>query len=416
MIARRRFITHGQVAALLGLLMAIGCEEPQTGPKRAGYREATVAHYHPDVAPEATTRPAATRPADFQFGMSGVGSPVMMVNGEPVTVPEILEPMIEDLTAKAKGLSEISYREYLTRRIVEQTSLEISRVLIYQEARKTFPEKADEIFTKEADRLIQDVVNARFSGVMARYEAHLKALDLSLPEMKERAKRQLMISQFLGEKFRPLLQNPPRGELLKYYREHEAEFTTPARAELFLIEVPILAELKEPMDQATAQEIAEARGRAVAQIRRAREEIESGIPFADVARQYSRGLQAARGGVVGEISPGALTQHWARAAEVLFTLAEGELSQPIETEPSILLVKCGRKTPARKAGFEECQEQLVRDIKDREFDELQRKYLMALEAKATVHRRHEFMLAVFAASPRPPGYESASSRGLRPEG
>lgn len=103
----------------------------------------------------ATTRPAEAQPASFQFGAVGVGSPVMVVNNEPVTISEVLEPMIDDLARRAKSLSENAYRDYLTRRIVEQVGLEISRIIIYQEAKKTFPDKAEEAFAKEADSVLQ---------------------------------------------------------------------------------------------------------------------------------------------------------------------------------------------------------------------------------------------------------------------
>ncbi|MEP0843246.1 MAG: peptidyl-prolyl cis-trans isomerase [Phycisphaerae bacterium] len=406
-----------QLLLALALSASGGCDKPQPTARQLAYRQATTAHYHPDLVnrpPE--TQPAESRPADFQFGARGAGSPVMVVNGEPVSVADVLEPMIEDLAAKAKGLSEAAYRDYLTQRIIEQTGLEISRVLIYQEARKTFPDKAGEVFAKEADKFVQEVVNARFGGVFARYEAHLKALDLTLADVKERAKRQMMVSQFLHERFKPLVQNPSRAELLKYYHEHEADFTTPEKAELFLIEVPLSVELKKPLGQATDAERAAARERALAQVRRAREEIESGVPFADVARQYSKGLQAALGGAVGEISPGSLTRHWAKAAEVLFTLEEGELSEPIDAGESIFLVRCGKKTPARRAGFEQSQEQIIRRLMDDQFSEMQRKYLTSLEAKATIQRRHEFMVAVFAAAPRPARFEARGrdeERGTR---
>lgn len=44
------------------------------------------------------------------------------------------------------------------------------------------------------------MINTRFGGVKARYEAHLKAMDLTFKEMKERTKRQMMVSQFLRER------------------------------------------------------------------------------------------------------------------------------------------------------------------------------------------------------------------------
>lgn len=416
-----RHVAAGLIAAALAT--STGCDKPKTGPKRADHAAAHSTYYHPDVQRRPTGQPetaasrpeAATQPVDFRFGRDPAGSPVMFVNGENLTVADVLEPIIDDLAPRSRSLSENAYRDFLVRRVVEQISMEISRIMIYQEARKTFPDKLDEAFAKEADKIIQEVIANRFGGVKARYEAHLKALDLTLPEMKERAKRQVMVGNYLRERFKPMIQNPPRSELLKYYQQHRDEFTTPAKAELFLIEIPIEAELGKPLTSALPDEMAAARERALNRLVRAREEIESGIAFADVARQYSKGLQAARGGEVGEISPGALTGRWARAAEVLFTLEEGQMSDPVDTPEAVFLIKCGKRQPAHQARFEESQSQIMNRLMDEQFNSLQRRYILELEAKATVRKRQEFTLAVLSAAPRPPQYDTARREAAQAE-
>jgi len=410
-----RHTTRTSVIAATAAALAVwvtGCKEPDFGPKRADYKLAHTAHYHPDVDrhPEtAATQPeAATQPADFRFGHGPVGSPILFVNSEAITVPEVLESIYEDLATRARSLSETSYRDYLIRRVAEQIGTEISRVIVYQEAKKTFPDKADEAFTKEADKIVTEITDNRFGGVRARYEQHLKTIGLSAPEMKERIKRQLMVAQFLREHFKPLIQNPSRSELLKYYREHQADFLTPPKADMLIIEIPLEAELNRPLANATSDQIAVARDRALAKIRRARDELDSGIDFADIARQYSRGLQAARGGAVGEVSPGSMAPRYKRPCEVLFSLEEGRVSDPIETPDAIFLVKCVKKAAAHQATFEESQIRIKNKLMDDQFDELQRKYITDLQSRSVIRRRNEFMLAVLSAAPRPPQYETAA--------
>lgn len=399
-------------AVSLAIFVA-GCKEPEYGPKRADYAVAHTARYHPDVQRQesAATRPeTTTQPADFRFGAAPAGTPILFVNGEAITVPEVLEPLYDDLAQRAKSLTEEAYRDYLVRRVSEQVAIEISRVMIYQEAVKSLPDKADEAFAKETDKIITDMINNRFGGVRARYEAYLRTVGLGMPEMKERLKRQLIVAQFLRDRFKPLIQSPSRGELLAYYRAHLDEFTTPASAEMFLIEIPLETDPKARPGSATIEQTVAARNQALAKARRAQEELESGVPFADVARQYSRGLQAARGGAVGEVSPGSMTQRYARPLEVLFTLEEGQVSEPIETVDAVFLVKCGRKTPARQASFEESQVQIINKLMDEHSDELQRKYITDLEKRAVIRRRTDFVLAVLSAAPRPPQYETASAQ------
>ncbi|GMU23616.1 MAG: hypothetical protein AMXMBFR13_36940 [Phycisphaerae bacterium] len=391
-----------------------GCDKPNTGPKRADHAAAHTARYHPDVQRRAATRPAdegesTTKPADFQFGANPVGSPIMFVNGEAVAVQDILEPLIEDLSEKARTLSEEGYRNYLISKVVEQISIEISRILVAQQAKEDFPDKLNELLEKEADRMITDVVNARFGGVHARYEAHLKAMDLTVKEMKERAKRQAMVTEFLHKRFKPMIQNPPRAELYRYYQQHLDDFTTPERAELLLIEIPLAAQLGKPLSAASSQEIAGAREEARQRLQRALQELESGIPFGDVARQYSKGLQASRGGEWGDIGPGALTGRWAKAGEVLFTLEEGQTSEIIDTPEALFIVRAGRKTPAQRTSFEESQKQIIEKLLGEQFNELQFQYVRELESKATIRRRSEFTYAVLSAAPRPARYAEAGA-------
>jgi hypothetical protein len=394
-----------------------GCKKADYGPKQADYKQAHTAHYHPDVKRSpggtvAASQPeATTRPADFRFGGKGpAGTPILFVNTEAITIPEVLEPLYDDLVERSKSLSEASYRDYLIRRVVDQVNLDISRVIIFQEAKTTFPDKADEAFAKETDKIIREMIDNRYGGVHARYEEHLKTVGVSAPEMKERIKKQLMVSQYLHEHFKPLIQNPSRAELFKYYQQHKADFATAPRAELFIVEIPLEAELQRALAAATPEQIAAARQRALTRIRRAREELDSGVEFAEVARQYSRGLQAARGGEVGEISPGSMTARYSRPVEALFKLEAGGMSDPIETADAVFLVKCGKKTPGHQGSFEESQAQIRNKLMDEQFEDLQRSYIARLEAKSVIRRRNEFLIAVLSAAPRPAEYEKTAAR------
>lgn len=398
-----------------GLATLSGCKQADRGPKHADYQVAHTAHYHPDVhrdaSGHATSQPASTtQPTDFRFGGGPLGSPILFVNAQAITVPQVLEPLYDDLCKNACTLSEGSYRNYLIQEVARQINDEISAVIIFQEAKKTFPDKADEAFGKEADKWITDVINNQYGGVYARYEEHLQAVGITSTEMKERTKRRMMIAQYLHEHFKPLLREPTRAELMKYYAEHKADFTTAARAEMFIIEVPVSAVLKKTPSAATSAELAGARMDALAQIRRAREELESGVDFGTVARQYSQGLQAVRGGAVGEVSPGSMTGRYVPACIALFALEEGQVSQPIETPEAAMLIKCGRKTPEHQGTFEECQNQIRAQLMKDQFQELQRNYILAMEAKSVIGQRDEFMLAVLSAAPRPPQYAT----GARP--
>src|SRR5690606_19611735 len=101
---------------------------------------------------------------------------------------------------------------------------------------------------------------------------------------------------------RPLLRDPSRQELMRQYLARKDDMTTPQKAELFLIEVPLESRLNgKSLAQADAEEISKARLEAREHLKRALEELQSGIEFEAVAKAYSLGLGRTQGGAIGEI-------------------------------------------------------------------------------------------------------------------
>lgn len=398
-------ISRGCAASvLMALVMTLsGCDKPDEGPKRADHVAARTVRYHPDLNRRARpdSRRAATQPASAP-APGPVGSPVLFVNGETVAVPEILEPILSELENDARTLAPQAYYSTMVRSVRRQIDLHVSTLLIYEQARNHYPEKAMEAIDKEVDRRLKEIVTERYQGVYARFEAQLKSMDLTPQDVKSRLKRQLMVSQYMRDKYTPILREPPRRDLMKYYQDHLDEFTTPERAELLLIEIPIDAVLGKPRNLATAEELQAVRQKWMAHLRRAREELDSGVDFSAVARAYSKGIKAAQGGAWGEISPGTLQGRWAKAAEVLFTLSENETSDLVVTDESLFLVSCGKRTPRQQVSFEEAQPRIIERIKDEQFSRLSQEHVESLLDKATIRPLAEFTEAVAAAAPRPP--------------
>jgi len=405
------------LAAGLCWAFVLGCEKPPSGPKRSDHKDAHTARYHPAVRRSQTTAsatpvapsgannsaaPSATRPANATAGP--VGTPVLFVNDDVIAIQDVLEPIRQDLLAQSQQLGARDYADYLLRIVSDELRRQISTIVVYQKAKADFPEDAKEMLDKKASELIDNVINTRFGAVRARYEEHLESLDLTMDDMKQRARRQILVSQFMQDRLTPMLQEPPRHELLKLYNTRIDAFTTTAKAELFLIEIPLADELgKKPLERATAQELADVRQQARGQLERAREELDSGVEFGAVARRYSKGIRKADGGAWGEISPGSLTKRWQRPAEVLFTLESGQVSDITETDASLFIVKAGQVTPRHCQSFAEAQLELIRQAKDEQYQRLSNRYLVELMTRATIdaQQQQNFFRAVVAAAPRP---------------
>ncbi len=424
----RRAFGQYRVIAAAGLPIAIlclgGCDSKKQGPKREDHKAAHAAHYHPDVdrsQPATAAASATSQPFDLTFPAEipegDTGTPVMFVIGKPLTVQEVLEPLMPELQEMARSAS--SEREYyrsIAKTIAEEIRHQASMIVIYDQAKKKLTESAEEYLAKEADKAIQRVINAHFGGARTRYEAHLAALNLTMKDIQERTKQQLLVSNYLHERFEPLVSDPPRRDLLNYYQAHLKEFTTPAKAELQMIEVPLHEELGKPVSQATEEEISAARQRARDHLRRAREEIDSGVDFASVARTYSKGPQRANSGSWGEISPGTLTGSYAIAGEILFALDEGQISEIIETEDSSFIIRCTRKKPETRLTFEEAQARIIQKVREQEYGRLTSRYIGELLSKASIdeRQRQAFFIAAVLAAPRPNAGQSMRDTGGSP--
>lgn len=401
------------VACLLSGWTVTGCDDNKpVGPKRADHEAAHRRGYHPDVARRAASTAPATRPAgdtdlsDLRPASRRlVGKQGLRVNNDIILVHDVLEPIIEDLREKARILSPADYDRHVRTAVRDQIHRQIHHAVVYQEARHAFPsDEIQKLFEQEAEDMIRHVQMTQYGGLQARYEAHLASLGMTMSDARERARRHAMVLGYLHKRFMPLQREPTRRELERYYRANLARYTTPAKAELFLIEVAIQGENGRRITAATPPEAAEeARRRAFAKMERIREELLSGVDFAEVARTYSDGLRAAGGGAWGEISPGDLTQRWAKPAEVLFTLRENELSEVVETPDALFLVKCGAYTPETRLSFEEAQKDIVGRLVDRQFEEWSSTFVSGLVERAAISEQDwiAFAQAVLAACPPP---------------
>lgn len=355
-----------------------------------------------------------TKSSRFRGPIGGsVETPILMVNGEPITIDEVLDPIRKDLEEAVKTSSIRQYRQMLMERSRRGTSLLIDEVLAYGEAKKEITDEMDGAIVKAIDDTERNRITSEFGGRLSRYQAHLEEHGLKREEVRHRIRRNLVVKQFLRDKFLPLIRPPTRKELSRYYKKNPGEFAEPLRIEMFLIDVPYARFLK----GATGREgqtvwakvrgpkRIEARRAAVRRMEQARQELASGIPFAAVAKSYSFGPNKSKGGEWGPVSPEGLTGRWAGAAEVLAKLEPGQISDVLRTDDGLLLVRAGKRYDDRVIPFAEAQPIIEKRILRQQQKRMEDKLIFKLRGKATMPTRESlsaFFAAVFSAAPRHP--------------
>jgi parvulin-like peptidyl-prolyl isomerase len=144
--------------------------------------------------------------------------------------------------------------------------------------------------------------------------------------LKERMIIDALIGQFVYSRITLLT-----SEIQAYYDEHIERFTEKAEVDLqeilFLKEGGKISELRERAEEALSK-------------------LRSSGSFEDLAKEYSEGPSASRGGDIGTFKQGSMA---AAIEEVVFQMEEGEVSGIIETEYGLQIIKvAGKKVPYQR--------------------------------------------------------------------
>ena len=136
-------------------------------------------------------------------------------------------------------------------------------------------------------------------------------------------------------------------ELRRLYDSEQARFGQPERRKVRHILLPV------PADEAKAQPVLE-------EIEAVRKRIQGGEPFEEVAKAVSKDPgSASKGGSLGEIEQGIMDPAFDQAA---FSLAAGELSEPVRTRFGYHLIEVQEIIPARIKPFEEVRDSLRSEV------------------------------------------------------
>jgi len=155
---------------------------------------------------------------------------------------------------------------------------------------------------------------------------------------------------------------------MAYYRQHQDEFTTPARARW---EELMVGFSKHPSKSAAGEAIARLGNRVCA-----------GEPFAEVARNGSDGITASDGGQWKWTTKGALVCEALDRA--LFELPVGRLSPLLESETGFHIIRVIEREDAQVAPFLEAQVEIKKKMSEERRQKQIREYLAKLQARTPV--------------------------------
>jgi len=202
--------------------------------------------------------------------------------------------------------------------------------LFYQQAQKEKVKISNDEISLEIDK-----IKDNFSSPEEFTEV-LKANNITLTQLKDNIKRQLMINKIL-EKTKNQVTITDE-ELLKYYNENKESLFEPEKVHAR----HILVETEEEANNLLLQ-------------------LKEGLTdFAELAKEKSIGPSAPSGGDLGFFARGQMVKEFEDAA---FSLEPGEINDVVQTQFGYHIIKCEEKKEEYSPTFEEAKERINDTLK-----------------------------------------------------
>lgn len=297
-----------------------------------------------------------------------VGAGVAAVNGEIITKEEVLTEVRPDLRTIDRDADLTAIGKTAKRRDVISRTLirKVERKLAVQEAHRVIsPEEAERIETN-VERLVADSI--RRAGTSTKLEGLLAEKGKTLKEEKQSELDNRLIRALLIREVDAHVDVTP-AEMRRHYEEHLSDYENKAQVQirqLFL-------------KKSEYASIAEATTKA----RDLREQIRRGADFGKIAKQYSDGPYADKGGLWEFATEGSGT--FPRPVEdAAFRLRPKQISRVIVSDIGVHVIKVEDVRPARRVPFAEVQDEIGRRLREQERRMLYRHFIGKLWNKSHV--------------------------------
>jgi parvulin-like peptidyl-prolyl isomerase len=353
--------------------------------------------YPPQGAPAA---PPAAPGELFQAGqiVAIVGDQFILYGDVAQTVNQMLQPAIDKAKSDAERREIERYREPLTKQVVGEMA---QRKVLYlaflrdveesagrdkmAEVKRNIDKKIREAFAQELEKYRAEVATANKEEIqkLLRREPTVVRLALMMKDhnLESLSELSALLSQYgstLNEQMRQYGEHQlgmqmvrknitvkpevTHQEMLDYYQEHAADYAVPAKARFEILSV----RFDSFPSKAAAYNAIGAMGN----------EVFFGAPFAAVARKSSQDPNADKGGYYDWTSKGSLASQ--AVDQAIFSLEPGKLSQILEDERGLYIVRVLERTDAGSVSFLDAQTEIKEDIIARKRDAEYKKFIASL--------------------------------------
>ena len=285
---------------------------------------------------------------------------IATVNDEPITGDEL-----KVLAYTASGMMDSTRSPSFNIRLLDQM---IDRKLMAQEAKAAGVSIPDTLVTNVLDQFVR-----QFGGEQ-QVDQMLAPMGLTRDDFRNAIQRDLTIRKYVDEKITSSIVVAD-ADIRAFYDQNPDMF---AGQDSVRVSHIILLSHEGDVEQSKKDRRA--------QMESIRTRAVSGENFAELARQYSQDNVAQQGGDLGYFPRGMMVKPFEDAA---FALKKGQISDIVETQFGLHLIKCVDKKSARPVPFEEAKARIDMMLKQRQLStELQNRLQKSRDA-AIIVRSYE---------------------------
>lgn len=221
-----------------------------------------------------------------------------------------------------------------------------------------------------------DKVNAELDKFVDRFptkksfDAFLERNGQTLSGMKRNLRKDLQLRVLLEKKYGISVDDK---DARAYYDSNPARFEKEEQVHAR----HILVKTSRGADKA---ELAEAKARAAEIAKKAKK---PGADFAALAKKYSEGPSAKRGGDLGYFTAPRMVPEFSKAA---FAMKPGDVSGPVKTQFGYHIIKVVDHQEPHKVPFEEAKPEIVNHLKRTKFRQAVKDYLAELKKNTSIKR------------------------------
>ncbi len=283
------------------------------------------------------------------------------VNGQVIMRSELEEraqPFIQEFSTVLSGDEVAENIDELKKEILDRM---IDEILL----KKAAEEEGVAVSEADIDRGIEEI-RQQFSSE-AEFMDEITRQGFTRDTFRGDVAQQIKVIKLIEDKVQNRVTPPTEEEAREFYRENREHMVEPERVRARHI---LISTEERNRDEASSRA-----GEIYEMARRNPDN------FSDLAREYSDGPTAARGGDLGYFSRDEMVSDFADAA---FELEFEEISSPVETRFGFHVIKLiGRRAPERKT-FEEIRNQLMQHIYQMRMEEAYIRFLQELREEANI--------------------------------